>query len=37
MKLVQACLSVRKYLENSFHLCRGHVKLVPASLNVGKV
>ena len=37
MKLVQACLSVRKDLENNFHHCRGHVKLVPASLNAGKV
>ena len=28
MKLVQACLSVRKDLESSFHNCGGPVKLV---------
>ena len=37
MKLVQACLSVRKDLENSFHHCRGRVRLIPAILNAGKV
>ena len=30
MKLVQACLSVRKELEGSFHHCGGPEKLVQA-------
>ena len=32
MKLVQACLSVRKDLESWFYLCGGTVKLVQACL-----
>ena len=32
MKLVQACLSVRKDLEISFHHCGGPVKFVQACL-----
>ena len=36
MKLVQACLSVRKELEGSFHHCGGPVRLVQACLCAGK-
>ena len=32
MKLVQACLSVRKDLESSFHHCGGPVRLVQSCL-----
>ena len=35
-KLVQACLSVRKELESSFHHCGSPVKLVQACLSVRK-
>ena len=37
MKLVQACLSVRKQLEGSFHHCGGPVRLVQACLCAGKI
>ena len=36
MKVVQACLSVRKDLESSFHRCGGPVRIVQACLNAGK-
>ena len=36
MKLVQACLSVRKELEGSVHHCGGPVRLVQACLCAGK-
>ena len=36
MKLVQACLSVRKDLESGFHHCAVPVKLVQACLCVRK-
>ena len=36
MKLVQACLSVRKELEGGFHHCGGPVRLVQGCLCAGK-
>ena len=36
MKLVQACLSVKKELESSFHHCGRLVRLVQAYLCAGK-
>ena len=36
MKLVQACLRVRKELEGSFHHCGGPVRLVQNCLYSGK-
>ena len=36
MNLVQACLSVRKVLEGSFHHCGGAVRIVQACLCAGK-
>ena len=36
MKLVQACLCVRKDLESSFHHCGSPVKLVQACLRARK-
>ena len=36
MKLLQACSSVRKELEGSFHHCGGPVRLVQACLCAGK-
>ena len=36
MKLVQACLCVKKELEGSFHHCGAHVRLVQACLCAGK-
>ena len=32
MKLVQACIGVRKELESNFHHCESHVRLVQACL-----
>ena len=37
MKVVQACLSVRKDRECSFHRCGGAVKLVQSCVSAGKV
>ena len=37
MKLVQACLSARKYGESSFHHCVGLVKLMQGCLRPGKI
>ena len=37
MKHVEACISARKYQENSFHNCGGSVKLLQACLSAGKV
>ena len=37
MKLVQACLSVRKDLESGFHHCGGPVKHVQSCVSAGKV
>ena len=36
MKLLQACLRVKKELQGSFHHCGGPVMLVQACLLVGK-
>ena len=36
MKVVQACLSVRKDLESSFHRCGGPVRIVQACLSARK-